>query len=305
MVLYFIILKIWLYATEISLSSYQGADSVFSFSVGDRLKRVLECYRDIKRNLVRNELGLVGNRAIRIVFAFCLIFSFAVFLYLGIRIKGIVIKILYYGVVLALPIGINLIYPMTSEHTFIYPLMRYSVVFVWILPFYALELLKQDKGRRAFPILDGLVRMCVVIAAVNYVYSANIAYTKISFLQEQTTSYYTVMITQIKSCEGYRDEMPVAFIGAGRAEDLTFTVNDKYRVYLPVITEDLKQWVNEYSYLEYLRNHCGFSPRLASEEAVMGICDEIEKMPVYPDYGSIQVVNDIVVVKLAEMELNN
>ena len=304
LILYLIILKIWLYSTGTDLSTYKGVDSMLSFSVKSRLKRVLDCYLDIKTNLVRNEQGLVGNRAIRIILALCLVLSFIIFLYLGHMITDRLIKIFYYGVILALPIGINLIYPMSSDNTDMHPLMRYSMVFLWILPLYALELFGQCTEKRKLSILNKWIGVCVAIVIVNYIYVANITYTKISFLQEQTTTYFTVMITQIKSCEGYRDEMPVAFIGARNIEDLTFTVNNEYRVYLPIARRDLKGWVNEYSYLEYLRYHCGFSPQLASNEEVLAVYDEIENMPIYPDCGSIKVVDDIVVVKLSEVGIN-
>lgn len=302
LVVYFMILKISLVITGTELLSYQGMNSVFSYSVENRINRIVQCYLDIYRNLTINEMGLVGNRIIRVMLAFCLFYSLIALLYFGRMITNRWEKIFYYGVFMILPIGINLIYPMTTEESVIHPIMRYSMVFLWILPILTIELYSDYGKKKSFLKINKFVEICILITIINYIYVANIVYTKISFLQEQTNAYYTVLITQIKSCEDYQDEMPVIFIGAGGIQDETFTVNDKYRTMLTLATNDLKDWVNDYSYIRYMRYHCGFEPEIVGWDAVEGSHDEIRGMPSYPDYGSIKVIDNVVVVKMSEME---
>lgn len=174
--------------------------------------------------------------------------------------------------------------------------------FLWILPILTIELYSDYGKKKSFLKINKFVEICILITIINYIYVANIVYTKISFLQEQTNAYYTVLITQIKSCEDYQDEMPVIFIGAGGIQDETFTVNDKYRTMLTLATNDLKDWVNDYSYIRYMRYHCGFEPEIVGWDAVEGSYDEIRQMPNYPDYGSIKVIDNVVVVKMSEIE---
>lgn len=302
LVVYFIILKISLFMTGIQLSSYQGANSIFEKSLINRISRIPECYLEICRILLKNETGLIGNRIIRMILGFCLFFSLIVFWYLGRKIINKTARIAYFGILLLLPIGVNLIYPMTTDDSVIHPIMRYSMVFLWILPIFAIELYNCYGKNQKFSIFKKIAEISIVIIIINYIYGANIVYTKVSFLQEQTNAYYTVLITQIKSCEGYQDEMPVLFIGAGGIQDETLTVNDEYRTMLTLATNDLQDWINDYSYIKYMRYHCGFEPEIVGRDAVKDSYEEVKKMPNYPDYGSIKVIDNVVVVKMSEIE---
>ena len=50
-----------------------------------------------------------------------------------------------------------------------------------------------------------------------------------------------------------------------------------------------------------MRYHNGFSPKLISQNE-FEFSEKINQMPVYPDYGSIQVLDDVVIIKLTKLE---
>ena len=74
-------------------------------------------------------------------------------------------------------------------------------------------------------------------------------------------------------------------------------------IQLGVIEGDLSEWINNYQKTTYMEMHCGFSPEWVAAEEVEKK-DVVKDMPCYPDYGSIQVIDGVVVVKLSEKNVN-
>lgn len=61
LILYFIILKISLAMMGISLSSYQGIESITKLSIRDRIERVFKCYYIIKQDIFQDNMGICGG----------------------------------------------------------------------------------------------------------------------------------------------------------------------------------------------------------------------------------------------------
>lgn len=293
---YFGIVKLALLITGEKLAGYQGADTMMKLSLIDRLQRVRYCYRDVIDILYKNVDGVNPNAAIRLVIGFLLVgFVFLLFRYM----KQLILlwkKLFVIIVALILPIGVNLIYLMTTEKSDVHTLMRYPLVFLWLAPFLIMSIEKTYINRLLKRTVLGLGGISIFLN----IYFDNSVYLKMNFLQEQTSAYYTTLITQIKSCEGYKDEYPVCYIGMGMIEDQTITHNEEYQVDgFEVWEYDLAEWINNYAYFAYMSNHCGFKPTVI-EQSELNAEKEIKDMPVYPDAGAIRVINQVVVVKFAE-----
>ncbi len=300
MVSYIICLKISLRGYSGELTAYQGIDTIGKISVGDIIKRAGYAYSNFGKFISGNTGDVLGGTALNMVVSVLSIAILFNLLYIFIKIKSILIKLIYLGIVLVIPLGMNIIYPMTTETTYIYSLMRYPLVFIWILSLYLLELNKEHAKGIKFKIVKGVILAGTIISFVYFTYIANVAYMKSAFLQEQTISYYTTLITQIKSSDGYKDDYPVVYVGAGNVTDLTITTNDRYKVnILWIVREDLESWINDYAYVEFMRYHCGFSPVIISEAEIED-WSEINQMPTYPDCGSIKIIDEKVIVKLGE-----
>ena len=56
--------------------------------------------------------------------------------------------------------------------------------------------------------------------------------------------------------------------------------------------------VEAYSREYFIKYYCGFNAQYVSADEVSK--DKINEMPIYPKDGSIQMIDDVVVVKLAE-----
>lgn len=300
---YYQIVKLTLWFTGNHLTGYQGINTMMELAIKDRLKRVSLCYTDFLKMFYGDVYGLTGNVIIHI-FLICIVMLVIVLVINKLlQINKIFNKITYILLILALPIGINLIYPMTTDETDISTLVRYSLVWIWIISLLFVQLCdKEGKENIAWKkLISKLIIVCCAGSVLYYAYLDNSAYVKVNFIQEQTTSYFTTLITRIKSCDEYKDELPVLYVGKWEINDLTLTVqNEKYHnMELTLFSYDLNDWVNDNSFQSYMSWHCGFAPGIVNPDDVDD-WEKIDEMPTYPDYGSIKVIDGMVVVKFAE-----
>ena len=108
------------------------------------------------------------------------------------------------------------------------------------------------------------------------------------------------MITQIKSLEGYNDELPLALVGneindatnnMGSLVGGTFGLGGKADSNISV-----------YSRNQIITKYLGFAPRFCDYQELKALMEneEVEEMPSYPDDGSIKIVDGVIVVKIME-----
>ena len=210
-------------------------------------------------------------------------------------------KVLLFFMMLLLPMALNSIYLMSSSENYSpHILMRYSLVFVFIIPIILLEHTKRieavDKGRL---ICRNGLSICLLLfmwlLPVTYIYLDNASY-----LKEQTTAWFTELIAEIKSTEGYEDDLPVVYIGEREVKDIGLAEMP----YFDTISADgfgynLEDLINNYAWRAFVERHCGYSPEEIWERERYEEMDEIKQMPSYPDKGSIQVIDNVVVVKFS------
>ena len=102
----------------------------------------------------------------------------------------------------------------------------------------------------------------------------------------------------IKSVDGYRYDMPVALIGTpsvtvtktrGAMIDDTFNIGGKASTN-----------IGAYSYWNIMTKVIGYDPPVRNsdeDEAYFLNHPEVKEMPVYPDAGSIRVIDDTIVIR--------
>ena len=188
-----------------------------------------------------------------------------------------------------LPMAVNFIFVM-CDIWFVHFLMVYGqamfyVYLIWLMEYsrFSAEGLKK-LVRRGIPLV-------LAVVAVMYVRYDNIHYMDVAFQQQRTIGYLTVLVSQIKSVDGYTDTMPVAFLNEKTNSDETFQTIEAFNIRLG---PKFSPW--DHSWKECMDRWCGFRPKLADSESFAGL-PQVEQMPHYPEDGSIQVINDTVVVK--------
>lgn len=296
-IVYIVCMKLSLVITHQSLNTYKGLDSMGHFS----LSRIPEIFHSILINFfgvfLNNNLEISYNLITKGMYLvlFVVVFLLVIQLIRNLYKKADYMKVAEAFVLfLVYILAINSIYIMCSEG--IYALMYYSYVFMVIFPLALLDRNFVQYGRsKKNCVIEWMVSIVLFCGIGSYCQYANAEYLSIELSLEQAKSYFTTMITQIKSVDGYTDKCKIAFVGSD-IQDSTLYRNDVMDKF--AMSGRDETIVEAYSREYFIRYYCGFSPEYVSTEQLPE--DKISQMPIYPADGSIQKIDDVVVIKLAE-----
>ena len=305
LIIYLILNKVIITIGKIGLSSYMGMNEVGKTQLSkipNMIKKVFYYFLgDMKwcgiNNTLIQRLAVTG------------IIFLSVVLVIMVLIKGegtVGNKIILSAMTLALPMAVNSIYLMSASDNFgVHTLMRYSLVFVFIIPIMLLEHIErleiQKKGERLCK--NGVcycLLMLMWLLPATYIYIDNASYMKMDFLTKQTTAWFTELVSEIKSTEGYSAEFPVVYIGERAVEDAGVAEMPRFEaITADGFGYDLEKLVNNYAWRAYVERHCGYAPKEIWEREEYEEMDEVKQMPAYPAEGSIRVINNTIVVKFS------
>ena len=194
------------------------------------------------------------------------------------------------------PLASNFIFVMCDPDE-VYNLMQVSSMMPFFLLLLLAELLLPEVqaanwGKKC--ILALLAVFCIFSLRVD-----NAAYEKGALMQDRIQQYFTVMIAQIRSTPGYTASTPVAYVGDPDAfGDTTFhQITGFAELPIAPLRYDSTPFSIGNTWEKFLDLRCGFAPPKADPEDYADL-PEVQAMPCYPDYGSIQLINGTVVVKL-------
>ena len=124
---------------------------------------------------------------------------------------------------------------------------------------------------------------------------ANKVYLKMHFQYEQAYSIYTSIVTQIESTEGFDADKKIALVGNG--DRLEYGLEDFDTSGLMGPNSNL---IHIYTRTLFLQRYLGFDVSFASnaERDRLQRDERVQAMPCYPYYGSVQVIDDYIVVRL-------
>jgi len=189
-----------------------------------------------------------------------------------------------------LPLSMFCMYLIMS-HESIHTLVMYSFVAVYMLLMVVLERMEFKLDRF---VKDGTVLLLMAVIVSN-VYFGNMTYLKLQLQYENAYAFYNSLMTQVKETEGFDEETELAIIG--RQDNLLHT--------FPQLDTELlmgpnKELVNIYSRENFIKYYLGFDIPFASEEKTAALSEDerVASMAEYPYYGSVQKIDDCIVVKL-------
>lgn len=197
------------------------------------------------------------------------------------------------------PVAANLIFLMhtSSVHTLmVYPMCMLPLSLLarcdaWCAGHF-------PKGRAGLVRLLGswAVTLCVGLLCLRYGMLANEAYLRMQLNQTQRLSYWTGIVTQIRSLPGYDPALPVALIGEDN-EDPNLSSSWRYSDLNGMVGTDMA--IREpRADTDFLRYYLAYAPRYADESAVRQM-EGVDTMPCYPAEGSIRILDGVIVVKLS------
>lgn len=297
-VVYYIITRITLYVTNQSLADYKGLGELGQISIADTIKNV---FLYSGRNILSNKLEISYNLLLKVSYFISIVMMIAgLILTCGtwIKKKRVAESILLVLLGLCFWIAVNAVYIMYQDEESIYVLMVYSYSLLFILPVCMIDYMVQDRKNNLVVLMEYVINFLLLAVVANYCHFANAQYLAMDLSLQQMESYYTTLITQIKSTSGYTSDMPIALIQKGgyEVEDVTLYKNEVLNTFqLKCRDASLVDTYNKECMLAY---YLGFEPEYADVNEIDQ--DIIESMPVYPNMGSIKMIDGIVIVKLTE-----
>ncbi len=209
-----------------------------------------------------------------------------------------------------LPIGMNVVYLLsTSSEYNVDSVMLYGDIFIYILPLMMIEKLEALEGISGFFAaavgkLTWLQLALIIFMTIGYTYMDNAAYMKGEIAQEQAIAYFNQMITAIKTCDGFEDDMEIVLVGWSDLDDSTFTKVDSTDQLEAVKITKFPRYSDLVKYegsIYFLREHLGFgNDNVIIDDGTVAKEAAVKAMPTYPNDGAIAVVDGRVIVKLGE-----
>lgn len=144
------------------------------------------------------------------------------------------------------------------------------------------------------------VSVAALVIAVIYIWYANGNYMSLQYTQYHDLAYFETLVTQLKSAEGYEDGLPLAVVG-NEFVDSSHTTGSLMGAEFNLPGKNESN-INAYSRWQIVIKYLGYNPQFLWRNEVKEIekMPEVKAMPSYPADGSIQVIEDVLVLKLSE-----
>ena len=298
-VVYYVVLMIFLKVKNLELLSYLGMDAASSGYPIARLPRlVLDTYKQVVAFFfVPGSANGFGN-------TFFLLLNLGALALGGLSLvnwlageKRELWRVLtVLGLLAILPMAVNF-GQIISPYSVPTPLMKYAYVFVYLTVFLFADATDgRGKISAALPAVVWALPLLVFCLNTN-----NVLYTASAQAHRAAESYLTRLMARVESCEGYERGMDVVFVGAIpdgqiRSAVESYAQVDHYSVPIHNVAE-----LNKHIYY-YLNDWLSVPVEEPAEEDVIALAETaaFREMPLYPEQGSVRVLEGKVVVRLRE-----
>ena len=287
--------RFFLYKYRVELSAYQGIAQMGKMSFSMLLHRLGRAYREFF-SPTREVFGDMYPGTLHAIYYLMLGIGCLLTLRMVIRIwkksrgKAVLLVLLFALV----PLGSNLIYLMVEEE--VHALMTYGqvmvfVLFVWLFDRLDLPSLKLRR------VASLGAAMLLGMMALMYARYDNQCYLKDALHQQEAISYYTTLITRIKSLPGYKPEMKVLYANETDPEDPTvYNIDELDFIRINPYWHNSMEYLHCPTWNTFMRVWCG-AVFPWEWDPYLDTLPEVQAMPSYPADGSIQIIDDVVVVK--------
>lgn len=300
---YLLINTIMLKWQNVSMSGYQGLDQMSHFSLGRIPEIIKTAYGLFFGFVTDNYMYITCYAIIRVVIAigYFIVVGFCIFLIIKER-KDILKNLMLVLFTVLLPLAINSIYLLSNDTSSVHTLMCYSVVLVFWMPFVYLNGLKELlPWENVFGLIKYMYLVGVAVVTVLYVRFANIYYLNLELSFHETYSFMETLSTRMQMEEGYALDKPVYFYGMyknGVNKNIWETRMVNQMIGNVDVTNVINSPMIRQNYFRvYLGQSIGEVYELSQAANHLSL---IEKMPSYPDDGSIVITEEMIIVKLSD-----
>ena len=304
---YFAILKLFLWAKELTLLDYKG---ISSLGDGLTLKGILSLILSAYKKFVSYFFIPHGFASYTTVFSAIVNALFAaagVWAFVKVVKKnGAAKKAGPFAVTLVLcallPLALNLTVLMGDAM----PIMRYALVFTYLFAIVLADRAapsddrRKKTGFRPLTLQNAVVCFAALISIISFNID-NVAYTVSAQAHRATESFATRLVQRVESTPGYKNGMEVVVIGGFPSgvynnDVAAFSLVEDYSAPSTSVVP-----LNKHIYY-YLNDWMNVRWKEPDEDTMKSVAEseEFKDMPLYPDDGSVAIRDGSVIVKLAE-----
>ena len=294
--IYIILAKLLSKVTKTGIWGYRGINNFGMDSLENYLKKIAKCYVLFFAPMINKKVQAIFLNG-KLIYVYYLSFVVLIFMlkknfydkvieYKNNKLYNVVLLTLC---IIAIPFALNFIYFMISLDDDVYVFMLMSLVYYVVLFIWNVDMLNDLKYKYLYYVIYAIL----ILTLYSFCRFDNASHLANNVRYNRLKSYYTVMISQIKNTPGYKDEMPICYINQEDIKDLTYHDTGAFK---DLVIDGSTSGVNSNYNESFLAIYLGFYPKIVPENDFKDRPEVID-MPHYPDYGSIKVIDDVLVVK--------
>lgn len=301
--LYWLILKLFLWAKQLKLLSYLGMNQLEQGYPLGRIGEILaDSYAEVWNYFVYRTENSYSGYGLRIVAVLMLLVITIVLIAVICRERKLCVGrvSLILLLVFLMPLGVNFGRVM-SPFSATSPTMKYSYVYLCLLPVLLVGQMQDGLKNWFLKYCAGGLLPGMLLLGFVFWQQDNTLYTMLNQVHRSTLSFVTNVVSRIESSPGYSMGMPVVIVGG--------YPSDRYNTDISVY-----DWVEEGALLSSsvipLNKHIYYYMNdwlnVPIEEPAQEVFEEVasselfQQMPRYPDDGSVQIYDGRVIVKMQE-----
>lgn len=302
--LYYIILKLFLYTKKLTLWSYLGMNDVEKGYPIDKIGNTFyKTYLQVWNFCFKGEKGLDSKVFITVNIVIVIISLVLIIKTINERkIWKDKIKLMCGILLIALiPISINFV-QVVSPYFEPRLIMKFSFVFIYFIPIILLNMTEQSSIRQKIWNTTTVVFAGgILVLSVYFWQYDNVLYAMLNQAHRATLSFVTNVVSRIESCEGYQMGMKVVIVGGFPSEryDTDISIYEKVKHESALSSSVIP--LNKHIYY-YMNDWLNVPIEEPTEDDFIKISDSetFKEMALYPDDGSVRIVDEFVVVKMKE-----
>ncbi len=289
---YMVITKIILKVFQTSFANYQSMDSMGKLSVFGIVRGIYRCYAHLVEQIIRKHI-MVPTISTRLFYTIVILLDIGFICYILWKNRknklNLLMMLLF---IILVPITMNMVY-ILNENVEYHGIMMYGDCFIYII-----LVLFIDKVAKKY---RTALKFIIFAQVFLYIGIINQYYLEMQLSYENAYSFYQTVITNIMNTPGYDENSKISIIGKYNSKEL-YTESYKDYVYFTGIPNGYDM-INAYSKIQFINYFLGFNGNFIKEDEVKDYLEnneEFKNMPIYPYYGSVRKIDDIIVVKLSD-----
>lgn len=298
---YFIINFLFMKAYNIQFNDYSVQQLNHSWNLLYFKKRIPLAYKNFILEIIKGYGAIIHSKLSAVIHM--------IMIALGMILSIIILKnqkkniLLFFGFMFLLPIsinGVNIVAPGEIKGRTIYSFIAIYILFIIIIQksenINITHILKKPKIKLSS--ISCIIMSSIILFSIKY---SNVMYIQLEMAVKNTYSFYTSLVTQIKSNPDFNEDTKIAIIG--KTNNNIWQMDEFYNIRISG-TMRSRRLINMYSREKYIKYFIGFDVKFATDEEkeIIQELPEFKEMSYYPYYNSMKTIDDYIVIKFNDAE---